>query len=89
MQSVTKYRITFIYGTWHLWVDIERPRIAKNDRLGYADLSQLAVSNALELMPSIERKHMAHDYAIFELSTSSSGECYATFVYGFDTLAND
>lgn len=79
---MTKYRITFIYGSWHLWADIERLRITDHDRRGVADLAQLAVNVALDLMPSIERKHVAHDYAIFELSQQISGEPKASLVYG-------
>ena len=86
---MTKYRITFVYGYWNLWADIERPKINNTDRRGFADLAQLAVNVALDSMPSIERKHVAHDYAIFELSQQISGESKATLVYGFDTLANE
>ena len=88
-QSVTKYRITFVYGSWHLWADIDRPKINNTDIRGFADLAQLAVNVALDTMPSVERKHVAHDYAIFELAQQISGESKATLVYGFDTLANE
>lgn len=86
---MTKYRVTFIYGTWHLWADIERPELNDTDRRGFADLARLAVDVALDLMPSIERKHVAHDYAIFELSKQTSGESKVTLVYAFDTLKNE
>lgn len=86
---MTKYRVTFKYGTWSIWADIERPKINNADRSGFADLAQLAVNVALDSMPSIERKHVAHDYAIFELAQQISGKFEATFVYGFETLTNE
>lgn len=86
---MTKYRVTFTYGTWSIWADIKRPKINNTDRRSFADLAQLAVNVALDSMPSIERKHVAHDYAIFELAQQISGESKSTLVYGFDTLANE
>lgn len=86
---MTKYRITFMYGTYHLWVDIETNRYAVDNRRGFADLAQSAVHLALESMPTIERKNIAHDYAIFELTKLSSGDMNATLVYEFDTLINE
>lgn len=86
---MTKYRVTFTYGTWSIWADIRRPKINNTDRRSFADLAQLAVNVALDSMPSIERKHVAHDYAIFELAQQISGEPKSTLVYGFDTLANE
>ena len=59
------------------------------DRRSFADLAQLAVNVALNSMPSIEQKHVAHDYAIFELAQQISGESKSTLVYRFDTLANE
>ena len=86
---MTTYRVTFIYGTRHLWADIECPHIAIHDRRGFADLAQLAVNNTLDNIPSIERTHIAHDYAIFELSSSSLSEHNADMVCYFDTLKNE
>ena len=86
---MSKYRVNFIYGSWHLWADIERPKIEDQDRRSFADLAQLAVNTALELMPSIERKHIAHDYLIFELFASPKGSSNASLVYVFDSLTND
>lgn len=86
---MTKYKVTFIYGSWHLWADIENPQ-AIHDRRGFADLAQLAVNNALDLMPSIGRTHnIASDYTIFEFSTSPSGDSNVARVYEFNILKNE
>ena len=84
---MTKYRVTFIYGSWYLWTDIERPHIPNHDEISFADIAQLAVNVALDSMPFIERTHVAHDYAIFEIISSVSGEAIATRVFTLDTLA--
>lgn len=84
-----KYRVTFIYGTWYLWADIERPVISDSDRRGFADLAQVAVNVSLESLPHIEKKYIAHDYVIFELQSLNNGEFDAKVVYSFDTLVNE
>lgn len=86
---MVKYRVTFIYGSWQLWADIERSRISKTDRRGFADLADLAVHTALSEIIGIEHKHCAHDYVIFELSENSSSELQAQIAYAFDTLDNE
>lgn len=86
---MTKYRVTFIYGTWHLWADIATNRIAPDDRRGFADLAENAVHAALDSISNIERKHVAHDYTIYEYGESDNGEINISHMYGFETLANE
>lgn len=86
---MTKYRVTFIYGSWHLWADIERPQIKEQDRRGFADLAQLAVHIALESLSTVHKNHLAHDYTIWELKESANGLHSVQPVYSFDTLANE
>lgn len=86
---MTKYRVTFIYGTWHLWADIETSRIAPDDRKGFADLAENAVHAALDSISNIEQKHVAHDYTICEYGESDNGEMNISYMYGFDTLATE
>ena len=86
---MTKYRVTFIYGSWHLWADIERPRIANDDRKGFADIAQLAVNIALDELTQVERNHIAHDYVIFEVHELSSEELSVSVAYSFDSLVNE
>lgn len=86
---MTKYRVTFIYGSWHLWADVERPRIATDDRRGFADIAQLAVNIALDELPQVERNHIAHDYVIFEVQELSSEELSVSVAYSFDSLVNE
>lgn len=86
---MTKYRVTFIYGSWHLWADIERPQIANQDRRGFADLAQLAVHIALNSLSSVQMNHVAHDYTIWELKETANGTYTAKTVYWFDTLASE
>lgn len=86
---MTKYRVTFVYGSWHLWADIERPQIEDQDRLSFADLAQLAVHVALDSLSSVPKNHIAHDYTIWELKESANGINTAKTVYSFDTLANE
>lgn len=69
----------------HLWADVERNRLEADDRRGFADLAQVAVHAAIDSIANIERKYIAHDYAIFELSESPSGK----LVYSFETLENE
>ena len=81
-----KYRVLFVFGTWRLWTDIERPyKIEESNRRGFEELAQLAVKEALEQIPIVERKHEAHDYCIFEILSPSKVEC----VYYFDSLASE
>ena len=89
IQSVTRYRVSFIYGTWHLWADIERSQIADQDRRGFAELAQLAVHVALDSLSSVHGNHVARDYTIWELKESTNGIYTAKTVYSFDTLANE
>lgn len=86
---MAKYRVTFIYGSFHLWVDIERSRITENERREFADLADLAVHTALSEIRGIEGKHCAHDYVIFELPKKPSSQLVATAVYAFETLENE
>lgn len=86
---MTKYRVTFIYGSWHLWADIERPQIKEQDRRGFADLAQLAVHIALESLSTVPKNHIAHDYTIWEFKESANGSYTVESVYSFDTLANE
>lgn len=81
-----KYRVTFTYGSWQLWADIEREKIPADDRRSFADIAQLAVSIALDSIPQIERKHVAHDYIIFEITEISNGDLTADIIYSFDSL---
>ena len=84
-----RYRVTFTYGTWQLWADIEREKIPADDRWSFADIAQLAVSIALDSIPQIERKHVAHDYMIFEITENSNGDVRTDIVCSFDTLINE
>lgn len=86
---MTRYRVTFIYGTWHLWADVEGPRIAIDDRRGFADIAQLAVNIALDELTQVERKHIAHDYVIFEVQDLYSGKLSVRVAYSFDSLVNE
>ncbi|MBD5284037.1 MAG: hypothetical protein HDS31_05475 [Bacteroides sp.] len=86
---MTKYRVTFIYGSWPLWADIERPQITDHDRRSFADLAQLAVHVALEMIPSVPKNNIAHDYTIWELEETTNGLYAVKAVYSFDTLANE
>lgn len=88
-MTVKKYRVTFTYGTWQLWADIEREKISTDDRRSFADIAQLAVNMALDSIPQIERKHVAHDYIIFEFNEIPNAELHADIIYSFDTLINE
>lgn len=83
------YKVTFIYGSWHLWVDFEIPHIEEQDQRGFADLAQLAVDKALEFIPEVSSKDIAHDYIIWEMDEPSKGNYIAKMVYSFDTLVNE
>lgn len=86
-----KYRVFFQYGSWKLWTDIESPEIAAADRRGFADLAQNAVNVALNsLSPNqIERKHIAHDYSILEVTHDLDGNESVRLAYAFETLVNE
>ena len=85
-----RYRVTFTYGTWKLWADIERYKIPEGDRMAFADIAQLAVSIALDSIPQRERTHVAHDYLIFEISQDDVLDAKtANIVYAFDSLMNE
>jgi hypothetical protein len=84
-----KYRVFFQYGSWKLWTDIESPEIATKDRIGFADLAQNAVKIALDTLSQVERKHIAHDYSIFELTHDMEGNEKLKQVYVLETLVNE
>ncbi len=84
-----KYRVFFQYGSLKLWTDIESPEITAADRRGFADLAQNAVNVALDSLSQIERKHIAHDYSILEVTHDSDGNESVRFAYAFETLANE
>ena len=88
-----KYRVTFIYGKWHLWADIERYKIKEGDRIGFANIAQLAVNTTLKTLAVLkeeDKNHIAHDFEIFEIKeTSCNGISAAKVVYSFDTLMNE
>ena len=79
----------FVYGTWNLWTDIERFRIEKDDRRSFADIAQLAVHMALDLLPGVSQNHIAHDFVIWEFKGTSDDKVIAEMVYCFDTLRNE
>lgn len=78
---MTKYRVTIIYGSWHLWADIERPQITDQGRRGFADLAQLAVHIALDTISSVPKNNFAHDYTIGELEETTNGLYTVKAVY--------
>ena len=89
VHKMTLYRVIFQYGTWKLWADIECPIIDANDRRGFADLAQNAVSVTLDTLPQVEKGNVAHDYTILKRTINTCGMASWQFEYSFETLANE
>lgn len=87
---MTKYLIVFTYGSSKLWAEIERLQIKEDDRRSFADIAQLAANIALEQLPETQKKYIARDFEIFEISSDFVEENRQTkMVYAFTTLEND